>query len=454
MSSLPEHAETPHSLADFMKIALLPGVLALLLVGFLFSQNGDDRDVSTSDATPATTTIVESAPAVSEVESGSTEAVPPAASAFGSDGPESDYPFASGRLITEESQAQAAAARAEAAGGTDDTATQAENGTTSSASATSGGATASAPASVSQPISISSPPCGTLSGSSTRTAPFTGQAASIPASLPAVVVKVSNNSSTARSALIGLDQADIVFEERIEGSATRFFSVFHSSLPANVGPVRSGRTTDIQLTENLNNPVFGYSGSNQGVARQLQFAASNNLLTLFPNTDRSPFARDSRWRAPDNLFVSPAGLGACGSSNPTAIFSYGANNSGTARSASSVSFSARSSFRFDWNGSTWTRSQSGSQHVTRDGQALDPKNVVVLFVPYTQSQIDANSVDAVTVGSGEAWVLRDGTITTGGYTRARGHEPYTLTDGNGSAINLAPGQTWVVLAPAGTASWN
>ena len=78
----------------------------------------------------------------------------------------------------------------------------------------------------------------------------------------------------------------------------------------------------------------------------------------------------------------------------------------------------------------------------------------MLFVPYTQSQIDANSVDAVTVGSGEAWVLRDGTITTGGYTRARGHEPYTLTDGNGSAINLAPGQTWVVLAPAGTASWN
>ena len=39
---------------------------------------------------------------------------------------------------------------------------------------------------------------------------------------PAVVVKISNNDDIARSVLRGLDQADIVFEERIEQSATRF----------------------------------------------------------------------------------------------------------------------------------------------------------------------------------------------------------------------------------------
>ena len=287
-----------------------------------------------------------------------------------------------------------------------------------------------------------------------QTAPLTGLPASIPSGMPAVVVKVSNNSSASRASLIGLDQADVVFEERIEASATRFYSIFHSSLPENAGPVRSGRTTDIQLSENLNNPVFGYSGSNNGVARQLSAAAGNGLMTLFPNTDRSPFARDSRFRAPDNLMVSPAGLGACGSGAPRPIFSLGPANSGTAQAASSVSLSARSSYRFDWNGSSWTRSQSGYQHTTRDGSALAPENVVVMFVPYTQSAVDAQSVDAVSVGSGEAWVLRDGTITVGGWVRSRGSDPYTFTDGNGSAINLSPGQTWVVLAPSGTASWN
>lgn len=252
--------------------------------------------------------------------------------------------------------------------------------------------------------------------------------------------------------MIGLDQADIVFEERIEASATRFFSVFHSSLPPNVGPVRSGRTTDIQLAQNLRNPVFGYSGSNDGVARQLQFADDNDILTLFRNTDRSPFVRDSRFRAPDNLFVSPAGLGACGGGSPVPIFSYGPANSGTAQAANSVSLSARSPYRFDWNGSSWTRSQSGSQHVTRNGAPLSPENVVVLFVPFEQSQVDAQSVDSVTIGSGAAWTLRDGTATVGSYSRERGGLGYTLRDGNGSPINLSPGQTWVVLAPAGSAS--
>ncbi len=444
MCSSTEQAETSSKRANFMKIAAVPAVLAITMVVVLITfVGGDNDDVSTASATASSTTTAPAIALVDEVESDSTNALPTPATGVIAEVEISDYPFANGRLITPELQEEAAIARAEAV------AIRTDAADAEAAAPT----VLNAPSPAAQPITISSPPCGSLNAATNRTAPFTGVTAAIPSGLPAVVVKVSNNSSASRAALIGLDQADIVFEERIEASATRFFSVFHSSLPPNVGPVRSGRTTDIQLTENLNNPIFGYSGSNQGIARQINFAASNGLLTPFPNTDRSPFVRDGRFRAPDNLFVSPAGLGACGGGSPTAIFRYGPNNSTTARSASTVSFSARSSYRFDWNGSTWTRSQSGSQHVTRDGAALAPENVVVLFVPYTQSQIDANSVDAVTVGSGEAWVLRDGTITTGGYTRARGHDPYTLTDGNGSSINLAPGQTWVVLAPAGTASF-
>ncbi len=312
--------------------------------------------------------------------------------------------------------------------------------------------TAASPA----PVRIPRPSCAAgLEAASTRTAPFTGQSASIPSNMPAVIVKVSNNNSKSRAALIGIDQADIVFEERIEASATRFAAVFHSSLPANVGPVRSGRTTDIQITQNLNRPVVGYSGSNAGVAAQIKFAADNGLLVPYVNTDSAPFARDGRYSAPDNLFVDPTSLGACGGGgNPTSIFTYGAASSTTAQAASSVSLQARSPYRFDWNGSGWTRSQDGYAHTTRTGAPISPTNVVVLFVPYVQSVIDAASVDAQTIGSGSAWIFRDGTVTQGSWNRAKGHEPYTLTDGNGTATTLAPGQTWVVLAPAGSASWN
>jgi hypothetical protein len=314
--------------------------------------------------------------------------------------------------------------------------------------------TSSAPAGPA-PVRIARPSCAAGLGAPTsRTAPFTGLSAAISSNLPAVLVKVSNNNSSSRAALIGLDQADLVFEERIEASATRFAAVFHSSPPPNVGPVRSGRTTDIQITQNLNRPVMGYSGSNPGVATQIRFAADRGLLVPYVNTDSAPFARDGRFKSPDNLFVDPTSLGACGGGgNPTPIFSYGTPSSTTAQPASSVSFQARSPYRFDWDGSRWVRSQDGYAHTTRTGAPLAPANVVVLFVPYVQSAIDAASVDAQTIGSGAAWMLRDGTITTGSWSRAKGHLPYTLSDGNGIVTTLAPGQTWVVLAPAGSASF-
>ena len=94
------------------------------------------------------------------------------------------------------------------------------------------------------------------------------------------------------------------------------------------------------------------------------------------------------------------------------------------------------------------------QHVTRSGTQLAPENVVVLFVPYVASQIDAASVDAQTVGSGTAWTFRDGTSTEGSWSRPGPNSPWTLTDGDGATVTLAPGQTWVVLAPVGSASWS
>ena len=58
---------------------------------------------------------------------------------------------------------------------------------------------------------------------------------------PALVMKVSNNNADSRRALIGLDHADIIYEERIESDATRFAAVFHSDVPEEIGPVRSAR---------------------------------------------------------------------------------------------------------------------------------------------------------------------------------------------------------------------
>ena len=72
-----------------------------------------------------------------------------------------------------------------------------------------------------------------------------------------MVVKIDNVDAEPQS---GLNQGDIVYEEIVEGRATRFAAVFNSKESNPVGPIRSGRTQDINLLGNLNDPVFVWSG--------------------------------------------------------------------------------------------------------------------------------------------------------------------------------------------------
>jgi hypothetical protein len=53
----------------------------------------------------------------------------------------------------------------------------------------------------------------------------------------------------------------------------------------------------------------------------------------------------------------------------------------------------------------------------------------------------------VTIGHNPAWVLRDGKLIRGTWTRRKVGDPITLADAQGRPIALAPGRTWVELLP-------
>ena len=76
-----------------------------------------------------------------------------------------------------------------------------------------------------------------------RRAPLTGLPDKKGVSLkrPAVTVKI-NNTGAAKQ--YGIDQADVVYEEVVEGGITRLAAIFNSHAPERVGPVRSVRKTD------------------------------------------------------------------------------------------------------------------------------------------------------------------------------------------------------------------
>ncbi len=158
----------------------------------------------------------------------------------------------------------------------------------------------------------STPSTPSVAGSS---CPLTGGAAPggvVPAR-PALAIKVGNYSDDRPSE--GLNQADIVFEEPVEGAITRLVAVFHCQAPALVGDVRSARQPDVGILSQLSDPIFAHAGGIQPVLALLAQAPiiDENVLGGASATIVHPAGRF----APYSTFVEPHALWALHPSDNT-----------------------------------------------------------------------------------------------------------------------------------------
>jgi Protein of unknown function (DUF3048) N-terminal domain/Protein of unknown function (DUF3048) C-terminal domain len=272
----------------------------------------------------------------------------------------------------------------------------------------------------------------------------------------AIMVKISNNDSSSLAALIGIEQADVVIEERIEDRATRFAAIFHSRRPTLVGPVRSGRPADIDLMANLGTPVLVFSGAYVTVLRDIvDFAGDGGAVLVVDDGRGVDLFRDTDYRPPDNLFADLAFVfekfgDEGGGALP--IFEFLDGDSSQAPnpvSGDGFTVEGRDTVSFVWDPSRgYVRVQDGVEHVTREGIALVTDNLVVMETTYTPSSYDPRNVDAHTIGSGPVAVMSGGQRWDGTWQRESATDPYTFADADGNDILLSPGRTWLTLVPA------
>jgi len=273
---------------------------------------------------------------------------------------------------------------------------------------------------------------------------------------PAIMVKISNNNSRSLVALVGLEQADVVIEERIEDRATRFAAIFHTNRPALVGPVRSARPADIDLMANLGTPMLVFSGAFVTVLSDMvDFAGDGGaVLVVDDGSGVDLFRDDENFDRPDNLFVDLPFVvekygGDAGVATP--IFEY--RDGDTAQSSNSrpggaVTVEGRDTVSFVWDPDRgYVRVQDGVVHVTREGAALVTDNLVVMETVYTPSSYDPRNVDSDTTGSGPVSVMSGGRRWEGTWSRETAADPYTFFDLDGQEIFLEPGTTWLTLVP-------
>ena len=272
---------------------------------------------------------------------------------------------------------------------------------------------------------------------------------------PALVVKVGNNDSMSLPQ-VGLEDADVVYEAHIENGVTRFLAVFHSEVPVRVGLVRSARSSDIDLIGNLNRPLFAYWGSNEGVGAEVEQAIGLGTFVGLTTTGLGQplFFRDaSRGESPYNGFLdAAAAASAATGSAPDPIFAFGGLPASAVPTRGVRWIAPRRDIDWVWDhvSARWLRFHRGVPLVDADGFQLAADNVLILYVDYRTSDADLLSPQVISTGSGDGWLLRDGTVTGVTWSRPFVADGWALADDDtGSPVYLHPGRTWVALARLG-----
>lgn len=273
---------------------------------------------------------------------------------------------------------------------------------------------------------------------------------------PLLAVKVENTDEA--FPLAGLERADVIYEEPVEGSITRFAALFQCRDAARVGPVRSARTTDPKILSQLSDePLLAYSGANPKVAAALEEAG---VVSLTETSAGEAYTRDGARSAPHNLFVSTKKLYRIAqetdvdfSSLPGTIFRFDEEvpTPSKPRTSASVSFSPSNVVGWTWSDDRWVRQLDGEPMLAEDGTPIAVDNVVIQEVVVTDSDIvdvaGFPSPDVKLIGEGRAWILRDGRLVIGRWRRASPGDVTVFETKGGDEIALAPGTTFVQLVP-------
>jgi hypothetical protein len=271
-------------------------------------------------------------------------------------------------------------------------------------------------------------------------------------SRPALSGKIDNHPSARPQ--VGLDEADIVFEELVEGGLTRYLAIWHSSLPAEIGPVRSVRPMDPEIVSPFGG-VFAYSGGQVRFIQMMQEAPVYNAIHGQPDTEDT-FYRTSAKVAPHNVLVKAPELvdQHLNLPAPERQFAYApsveestAVVAGSPLTSMNPRFSGFSSPTWEWDGTqgVFLRFQTnGAADSASSGNQIFATNVVVL-------QVGIDVVEDIPttrlVNQGKGWIATGGSILEINWFKATPESPIILTTDDGEEVRLGVGNTWIELIP-------
>jgi len=258
---------------------------------------------------------------------------------------------------------------------------------------------------------------------------------------------------------INLDKADVVYIEQVEGGLSRIAAIFSNpkNLPELVGPVRSARISDLDILAQYGRVGFAFSGAQRLFYPKIDAANLENL-----SADREPasiYSRDETRQAPTNLILHPRALLTKAIDSEKKLLSlpkdpgwkFGPSPAG-GKAIVSASFKwPASKYSATWSASEkrWLLSYDGAPDLGADGRQLGSPTLIIQKVSITPSiyhdKVGGVTPFSQTVGSGTAYLLRDGRAIPIFWNRSTAETPTTWTLKDGKSANFATGQIWIAL---------
>ncbi|MBS3897951.1 MAG: DUF3048 domain-containing protein [Dethiobacter sp.] len=242
----------------------------------------------------------------------------------------------------------------------------------------------------------------------------------------------------------GLSQASVIYEYEVEGRITRYLALF-SALPRKVGPVRSAREHSIILA--MENRVhYIYSGGSFDV-----LAIINNWNVRGTNATTSrggSFFRDSARRAPHNLYVNLAALGAVAPSREVVIRPSFLSRQGEQALSIALEYANNLNIRYEFvqRQGAYRRYINGQVHRDAEGRTIMARNIIIQYVPHRSGLMGRPTPDIIGSGPIEFYAL--GQRHRGTWRKEGREAPTRFYFEDGQEIERIYGQTWVQLVRA------
>ena len=265
-------------------------------------------------------------------------------------------------------------------------------------------------------------------------------------------VKVDNHLEARPQS--GIEKADLIFEIWVEG-LTRYLAFFQASDVEYIGPIRSMRPTDIALK----NP-FAASFVNSGGQDWVYELAWNSSVRYFLEPEGT-FRISDRY-PPHNLYGDTVALRTLDDRGDydeplEALWNFGEMpEDATPATQISMTYPYEFSSSWYWNPvlNHYEKDTTGNPHYYLDSEgnaqrvSADTLIVFEMDVYMTCYGCTSGRVVPVTVttGSGPAWILAEGKVVSGTWSRETDTEWFSIQDENGSDLKVPPGRIWVTLA--------